>query len=493
MALQRPRLRAMTSDLRNRLLLLLVLPLCVLALLGVWMDYRSADEAAARHDQRLLRLLPALADSVLAPGADEGDPPVWLLAPPVEDFLRHNPGFSGFSVRDVSGRLLLGDDWVHGTIPATQEPEFHSVEAGGVTYRVAVQRGRTGAGEMVVALADGSDPRQQWAQHLLLRVLLPNLMLVVAAALAIHWAVGRAFKPLIDLAATVERRSPRDLSAIDEAASPAEVRPLVHSLNRLFTLVNAQAESQRRFVADAAHQLRTPLAGLQAQVEAWALLARSGVKTAEYPQNGVQKQPQRHDGKALAAITLGASEIEKLRDATRRTSQLAHQLLALSRADARSLDAQAMQRVDLQDLCENLLEMYLDASTGKGIDLGLDAQPVHVSGHGWLLRELLSNLVDNAIKYTPAGGSVTIRCGIRPGSQGGSSAFLQVEDDGPGVPPAERARVLQRFYRVPGSEGEGTGLGLPIADEIARAHGAALLLDTGSSGRGLRVTLVFHA
>ena len=491
MALQRPRLRAMTSDLRNRLLLLLVLPLCVLALLGVWMDYRSADEAAARHDQRLLRLLPALADSVLAPGADEGDPPVWLLAPPVEDFLRHNPGFSGFSVRDVSGRLLLGDDWVHGTIPATHEPEFHSVEAGGVTYRVAVQRGRTGAGEMVVALADGSDPRQQWAQHLLLRVLLPNLVLVVAAALAIHWAVGRAFKPLIDLAATVERRSPRDLSAIDEAASPAEVRPLVRSLNRLFTLVNAQAESQRRFVADAAHQLRTPLAGLQAQVEAWALLARSGVKTAEHPQNGVQKQPQRHDGKALAAITLGASEIEKLRDATRRTSQLAHQLLALSRADARSLDAQAMQRVDLQDLCENLLEMYLDASTGKGIDLGLEAQPVHVSGHGWLLRELLSNLVDNAIKYTPAGGSVTIRCGTRLRSAEGAGAFLQVEDDGPGVPPAERARVLQRFYRVPGTEGEGTGLGLPIADEIARAHGATLVLDVGPSGRGLRVTLLF--
>ena len=491
MALQRPRLRAMTSDLRNRLLLLLVLPLCVLALLGVWMDYRSADEAAARHDQRLLRLLPALADSVLAPGADEGAPPVWLLAPPVEDFLRHNPGFSGFSVRDVSGRLLIGDDWVHGAIPATHEPEFHSVEAGGVTYRVAVQRGRTGAGEMVVALADGSDPRQQWAQHLLLRVLLPNLVLVLAAALAIHWAVGRAFKPLIDLAATVERRSPRDLSAIDEAASPAEVRPLVRSLNRLFTLVNAQAESQRRFVADAAHQLRTPLAGLQAQVEAWALLARSGVKTAEHPQNGVQKQPQRHDGKALAAITLGASEIEKLRDATRRTSQLAHQLLALSRADARSLDAQAMQRVDLQDLCENLLEMYLDASTGKGIDLGLEAQPVHVSGHGWLLRELLSNLVDNAIKYTPAGGSVTIRCGTRLRSAEGAGAFLQVEDDGPGVPPAERARVLQRFYRVPGTEGEGTGLGLPIADEIARAHGATLVLDVGPSGRGLRVTLLF--
>ena len=491
--MQRPRLHAMTSDLRNRLLLLLVLPLCVLALIGVWLDYRSADEAAARHDQRLLRLLPALADSLLAPGNGPEEPPVWLLAPPVEDFLRHNPGYSGFSVRDLSGRLVLGDEWVHAAVPATYEPEFLSVEEGGITYRVAVQRGRTGAGEMVVALADGSDPRQRWARHLLLRVLLPNLILVAAAALAIHWAVGRAFKPLVDLAAAVERRSPRDLSAIDEAASPSEVRPLVHSLNRLFALVNAQAEGQRRFVADAAHQLRTPLAGLQAQVEAWALLARSGVKTSDKAADVTKKGMAGQEGKSVAAITLGASEIEKLRDATRRTSQLAHQLLALSRADARSLDAQAMQRVDLKDLCETLLELYLDAATGKGIDLGLDAQPVHISGHGWLLRELLSNLVDNAIKYTPAGGCVTIRCGVQTDTAGPDRAFLQVEDDGPGVSPEEYARVLQRFYRVPGTEGEGTGLGLPIADEIARAHGATLTLDTGSGGRGLRVTLVFPA
>ncbi len=488
---RRPGLRAMTSDLRNRLLLLLVLPLCALATIGVWLDYRSADEAAGQHDQRLLRLLPALSDSVLAPAIRDNDPPLLLLAPPLEDFLRQNAGFSGYSVRDPAGKLLLGDDWVHSAVPTTQAPEFHSMEYGGVTYRVAVQRGRTGAGEMVVALADGSDPRQQWAQQLLLRVLLPNLVLVAAAALAIHWAVRQAFKPLVDLAEAVEHRSPRDLSPIDEASSPSEVRPLVHSLNRLFALVNAQAEGQRRFVADAAHQLRTPLAGLQAQVEAWAMMAKAAAPQRQ-PSTGLDKKgPVSTDGRTQGAIVLGVDQIEKLRNATRRTSQLAHQLLALSRADARSLDAQQPQRVDLKDLCETLLETFLDPATGKGLDLGLEVQPVHVTGHGWLLRELLSNLVDNAIKYTPPSGIVTIRCGMRQGKSGPPRVFLQVEDDGPGVPDAERTRVMQRFYRVPGTVGEGTGLGLAIADEIARVHRASLTLSTGAQGRGLVVTVVF--
>lgn len=481
----------MTFDLRNRLLVMLLVPLCVLALAGMWLGYRSAEEAAGRHDQRLLRLLPALADSVLAPPIRPGEPPLLLLAPPVEDFLRQNVGFAHYSVRDTEGQLLLGSDWVNASVPASEAPQFHSTEFGGVTYRVAVQRGRTGAGELVVALADGSDPSQQWAHQLLVRVLLPNLVLVVGAALGIRWAVRRAFKPLLELAEAVEHRSPRDLSPIDEAASPAEVRPLVHSLNRLFVLVNAQAEGQRRFVADAAHQLRTPLAGLQAQVEAWAMMAKAAAPSHGGWLDSDRKAPLAEECIAQDAIVLGVSQLEKLRNATRRTSQLAHQLLALSRADARSFDAQPPQRVDLKELCESLLETFLDAATGKGLDLGLEVQPACVTGHGWLLRELLSNLVDNAIKYTPGGGVVTIRCGLRTGRAGAQRAFVEVEDDGPGVPDAEHARVMQRFYRVPGTGGEGTGLGLAIADEIACVHQASLVLGTGAQGRGLIVTVVF--
>jgi two-component system sensor histidine kinase TctE len=242
----------------------------------------------------------------------------------------------------------------------------------------------------------------------------------------------------------------------------------VQSLNRLFGLVNAQVESQRRFVADAAHQLRTPLAGLQAQVEAWAL-----------PEGD--------------SITLRSDQLRKLRDATRRTSQLATQLLALSRADAKSSQTEVAQAVPLKPLCEQVLEAFLDAAAAKHIDLGLEASEVQASGYPWLLRELLSNLVDNAVRYTPAGGQVTLRCGLRPVHGAvGQRAWLEVEDNGPGVPPQERSRMLERFYRLPGTQGEGNGLGLAIADEIARVHHSQLQIESGANGRGLRCTLLLE-
>jgi two-component system sensor histidine kinase TctE len=249
------------------------------------------------------------------------------------------------------------------------------------------------------------------------------------------------------------------------------VRPLVDSLNRLFALVNAQAEAQRRFVADAAHQLRTPLAGLQAQIEAWGQAARA----LQGPND---------------LLSLRVEQVMRLRAASRRTAQLANQLLALSRADATTASTQRMQRVDLKALCENVLAMHLDDAGAGHIDLGLEAEAAQVDGHEWLLRELLINLVDNAIKYTPPGGHVTLRCASRP-VQGRCRTLLEVEDDGVGIPPEEHSKVLQRFYRMPGPAAEGNGLGLAIADEIARAHGTPLQLNVGQGGRGLRVGVCF--
>lgn len=450
--------QGVSAGLHRRLLVMLIAPLVLLAMLNAWLDYRSADNVAAQQDQHLRALLPLLADSVI--GA--GDPPLLLLAPPVEEFLKDRKSYAAYALIDPDGRVLHGADWLSGLPPADSELEFHSEEQGGTTWRIVRQRQPTVAGELVVALADGSDPRQQWLRSILLKVLLPNLVLIAAAAFAVRLAVQRSLRPLLEVKEAVERRSPRDLSAIDGSASPEEVRPLVDSLNRLFGLVNAQAESQRRFVSDAAHQLRTPLAALQAQVEAWAQAA------------GPASQ---------GTVELPSEEVLRLRSATRRTSQLANQLLALSRADAQAGAGQALECVDLKALCEDALERHLDAATARGIDLGLDVAPARVQGHAWLLRELLTNLVDNATRYVHDGGTATIRCG---------PTFLEVEDDGPGVPAPERVRLVERFYRVQGSAGEGSGLGLAIADEIARVHRSQLYVEPGMGGRGLRVGLVFQ-
>ena len=488
---------AITSGLQRRLLLLLLLPLGFFALVSIYLDYRTAGSVAFQKDQQLLRLIPLMADSVLGPTDNKTATPVLLLAPSIEDFIKDRESFVGFRLSDAAGNFLAGQAWITGVLPSSREPELHSVETDGTTYRIAAQRVNTAAGELIVLLADGSDPRQQWVRSIWVKVLLPNLALVLAAGFAVNWAVKRALKPLVELTGAVQRRSPRDLSPMDAAAAPAEVQPLVAALNRLLGLVNDQAEGQRRFVADAAHQLRTPLAGLQAQVEAWAQAAEA----AETATSAHSAHPTGDLASKSGSLLLSNDKIFKLRSATRRTSQLANQLLALSRADATALATQPMQRVDLKELCESILPAHLDAAFEKEIDLGLDAAPVYAVGHEWLLRELLGNLVDNAVKYTPRGGTATIRCGRTEGVAASSAGqaqgvFLEVIDDGPGIAPQERSKALERFYRVPGTAGEGNGLGLAIADELARAHHTQLELDYASiagdgigSRRGLRVRL----
>lgn len=467
--------------LQRRLLVLLFLPLGLVGLVSVFFHYQGAGTAALQQDQQLLRLVPMLADSVVVTQPRDAPRPIdidadpglaLLLAPPVEEFLKDREGYAVYGVMDANGRLLLGERWLPTVLPTTSDAEFLSVVQGGITYRVVAQRSRTAAGELIVMLADGSDARQHWLDTVLLRVLLPNLLLMLVAAVAVTWAVSRALRPLIDLKEAVEHRSPRDLSPIDAHSAPAEVRPLVSSLNRLFSLVNDQTEGQRRFVADAAHQLRTPLAGLQAQVEAWAQATRAL--------------------EANGQLSLRVDQVLRLRDATRRTSQLANQLLALSRADSLGTDTQPMEQVDLQELCENILALYLDAAAERQMDLGLEAAPAQTRGHTWLLRELLINLVDNAVKYTPPGGRITLRCGHDAG-QTPPQAWIEVEDDGPGIAATERRRVLERFYRLPGTVTEGNGLGLAIAEEIARAHRTHLQLTDGAAGRGLRVRVAFEA
>ena len=308
-----------------------------------------------------------------------------------------------------------------------------------------------------------------WAEVLL--AIMPALLLLFLAGLRLYIAVLRVLMPWMALAHIVQTRAPRDLRPVLLPGHlPPEVHTMVQALNRLLERLHAEGEAQQRFVADAAHQLRTPLAALQSQVEAWALTAQ---------------------GAADKSICLHSEQVEHLKKASRRTTQLANQLLVLSRVDSGLRQEAEFQRVDLKSLCEALLEAFIEAAAKKDLDLGVEIESAHVSGHEWLLRELLTNVLDNAVKYTPPGGKVTLRCGKKTVDSSVLRAFIEVEDDGKGVPQCEYTRLTKRFYRVAGSSSEGTGLGLSIAEEIAIAHGCCLQFGAGENDRGLKVTLIF--
>jgi two-component system sensor histidine kinase TctE len=244
----------------------------------------------------------------------------------------------------------------------------------------------------------------------------------------------------------------------------------------LFATVAEAASAQHRFLADAAHQLRTPLAGLQAQLE---LLA-----------NDIAGQDP-----ASSALR---ERVARIHVGMQRLGHTANQLLALARAEPAAHPADDFRPLQLQTLAEDGVTAHFDHALKRQIDLGVEAEAAQVLGSTWLLRELLANLINNALTYTPANGRVTVRSGMVKRQVAALNpapilAFLEVEDDGPGIPPSERARVLERFYRGPGGGHDGTGLGLAIVDEIARAHGATLDISVGSDGRGTRVRVEFPA
>lgn len=323
---------------------------------------------------------------------------------------------------------------------------------------------------MQMAAQPTGDGTLAWPWALWLHLVLPALLMLGAVLAVASVVLRRAFSPWVSLAQMLQARAPRDLRSLEMAPhAPADVQAMARVINHLLERLREESDAQQRFIADAAHQLRTPLAALQSQVEAWALMAQAA------PEKSIQLQ---------------ADQVERLRQASRRTSQLAHQLLALSRVGSGLHQDAAPQRVDLKHLCETLLESFWDSAMAKGLDLGLDVASAHVTGQAWLLRELLANILDNAIQYTPAGGRVTLRCGQR--MQGAHlQAFLEVEDDGPGVPCSEYARLTRRFYRVPGAPGEGSGLGLAIAQEIAQMHGALLCFTQVNNVGGMRVFVGF--
>jgi two-component system sensor histidine kinase TctE len=446
--------------LRRRVFLLLLAPIVLLLIGSIATDLHTAlAPANAAYDK-------ALADAALAVAAHvqvrDGRPMV-ELSPEAEALLRTSAEDTVYyAVFDADGRLTAGDSGLDPPRPRGGNPTFYDGDYHGTPVRVVSLRATTPAGDaVVVKVAETTNNRQRLARRATGTIALSNFLLIAATLVLVYLGVRSGLSPLERIRAEIAARSPRDLHPLEEAYAPTEVRPLVDAINRLLGLLREAAAAQDRFLANAAHQLRTPLAGLQAQMD---LIAR---------------EPLSGDGR---------TRLSHARDAIRRTAHLAHQLLSLARADPLSSLSKEFREIDLQALATESASSNLDAAIAKEQDLGFELQPAAVRGVDWLVREMLANMIENAINYCPRGAHITVRCGVSD-----RHSFLEVEDNGPGIPESERAKVRERFYRMPGTQGAGTGLGLAIVNEIATLHGAQLEIGAGIGGSGTRVAVRFPA
>jgi two-component system sensor histidine kinase TctE len=460
------------GSLRRSLLVWLVLPLAVAVAVGAVTSYRAARDAAdLAYDRTLLTSARGIAERMVA---EDGQLAVDLPYAAIDVFQADQPGRVFHRVTGVSGEFLSGFDDFPPLPPGTPRSalypalvHFYDCDYHGTPLRAAALfepvSGPGPRGMAVVYVGETLEARRSLARTLLVETLAQQALLLVLLAVATVVAVHRALAPVRRLREDVGRRPASDLEPVDEARVHRELRPLVAALNQHIGRVRGLVESRRRFIADAAHQLRTPLAALKTQAE-MALRSGSGEGARE----------------AVEAVVATTDE----------TVRLANQLLSLARAEPQA-GAAAHEAVALDAVARQVCLDRSPDALRAGVDLAFEAGPATVRGDPVLLRELVTNLVENALRYGAEGGAVTVRA--RAGADG--RAALEVEDAGRGIPAALRGRVLERFYRVPGETAPGSGLGLAIVKEIAAAHGAAVelvdALPSGSPRPGLRVTVTF--
>ncbi len=298
--------------------------------------------------------------------------------------------------------------------------------------------------EVLVQVAETQAKRGQLANAIIKGVILPQFIILPIVLALVWFALARGLSPLAQLQERIRARRPDDLSPIDSRQVPEEISPLVGSLNDMLGRLSQSIDMQKRFIADAAHQMKTPLAGMRMQSE----LALRQTDEQEIHRS-----------------------LEQLATSSESATRLVNQLLALARAEHQPQAGAAFEAVDLGALARQVVQEWVSASFTQRVDLGYEPPPAPlvIQGNAVMLRELLSNLIDNALRYAGAGASVTVR--VRSDLD---RAVLEVEDTGPGIAPQERTHVFERFYRILGSSASGSGLGLAIVREIAQQHGAEI-------------------
>ncbi|MBA4114554.1 MAG: sensor histidine kinase [Verminephrobacter sp.] len=409
--------------------------------------------------------------------------PQFNLPQPASEILRADDSDTVYyQVTGPRGELLSGERELpappEDEVPTIGEVRLRDAELRGLEIRMAyiwVRLQLEGAPLALVQVAETREKRSVLATEIIKGVMVPQFVILPLAVLLVWLALARGIQPLNQLEERIRARSPDDLSPLDHKTVPMEVAPLVASVNDLLTRLNDSLATQKRFLADAAHQLKTPLAGLRMQAD---LAQREGTSTDELKRSLQQ---------------IGRSSI--------RATHTVNQLLALARAEGGSVQM-AHVPCDLARLTMEVVRDSVPRALDKCIDLGYDgAEPgapgVWLDGNPTLLKELVRNLVDNAINYTPSSaekpGIITARV---LADTFGRVLLLQVEDTGPGVPEAERELIFQHFYRALGTDADGSGLGLPIVLEIARQHSAVISVEDARPGQqppGARFTVRFPA
>jgi two-component system OmpR family sensor kinase len=431
------------NSLRNKLLVWLLGAVVVAGAAGAWISYRNAlAEANAFFDYHLRETALLLRDQQYGfPGAAVVPPEV-----PSYDFV--------VQVWTLDGvRVYLSRP--HTVLPGLTTLGLSTAETPNGRWRVfgVEARGR------VIQVAQPMNVREQRAAHLALRTIAPFALLVPALGLLIVWIVGRAVAPVRQFGAGLRDRPPEAPGPLQGAGLPDEVLPLVSGMNDLLVRLQASVERERAFIADAAHELRTPLTALHLQVQA--------LRDAE-------PGPERDEA------------VQRLKAGVERATRLVEQLLALAREERGGL--RQREPVDLCALVRDVVEDMLPLADAREVDLGVTrADPVIVEGDRDALLVLVRNVLDNAIRYSPPGGRVDVS--VERQAATGPCALLVVTDQGPGIAPAERERVFDRFYRVPGTAAGGSGIGLALVRSIARHHGGDVRLDGAPSGTGLRVSV----
>lgn len=449
----------LSRQLLGWLLAPLMLLLVVDSAFVYWNAVRSADAVYDRALHEIAREL------VLHVRVDRGTPRLELGDSAAQLLLSDAQDRIVYRVQSADGTVLGGDAALAPFGAAASQPRFENARVNGEPVRVAVLllSAADGGAPLQVQLAETLHKRRHLAWEMVANAVLPQLLLIAIMALVVWFGVSRGLAPLQRLRRAVSDRSHLDLSPIDLHDVPGEVRPLVQEVNDLLARLARTFDFQNRFVADAAHQLKTPVSGLKAQIE---LALRE-----------IDPQRVRH---SLSQLHVSAD----------RLSRLVRQLLSLARNEPGALHALDLQPLDLNAFALEVSMDWVPLAIERDIDLGYEGtdRPQMIAADRDRLRELINNLIDNAIRYSEAGGRVT----VRTAAASDGDCQLAISDDGPRIPLEERDRVFERFHRLLGTPDDGSGLGLAIVSEIATLHGARITLEEDTDGIGNTFSVFFR-